>query len=35
VKNRLSNLGEHWLAFSVVVAVSLTFLLFELADNLS
>lgn len=35
MKKRLNDIGEHWLAFSVILTIAFTCMLFELADNLS
>jgi hypothetical protein len=35
VKRRLGDIGEHWFAFSLVAAGSLTVLLLELANDLN
>lgn len=34
MKKRLNDVGEHWFAFSVVLTIAFTCMLFELADNL-
>lgn len=34
MRRKIRNLGEHWLALSVITAITLTAILFELADKL-
>jgi len=34
MKKRVNDLSEHWFAFSVITAITLTAILLELADKL-
>jgi hypothetical protein len=34
MRRRIRDLGEHWFALSVITTITLTAMLFELADKL-